>query len=334
MQIRSSLKTTYQNLKRSIGEAVVGSDFSRKDGTVDGIVLGVGAGAAIGGTLGGARGLYHQSLNNVSERSVHKSITDPQLDGYRYSVRADWDTDCETHGEHRHCERELDGWWHSYRPNIRERMVGSYLEPTLHNSHQATVVSSALTGAALGAGLGAGIGLATSVIGRLAGGHPLKRKPLPSEVRQKLILDTGETVMKSTAIGAGVGATVGLGAGLLETRGAVSVERTWNAPVYQNRSIGNIPRNHYEWNRSWGWARPGDYHDYSPRGERSVVRQAPVLDNSGRAITRPVTRQLDSARLGPFSGLVGGAAIGAGIGFATGIASGVVNRLLLQSGME
>jgi hypothetical protein len=336
VQITSSLKNAYQNITRSIGEAVVGDDFSRQDGTVDGIVLGASAGAAIGGAVGGVRGLYQQAQNSVSERQVHKSITVPRLEGHSYSVRADWDTDCDTHGEHTHCDRELDGWWHTYRPNVRERVVGGFSEPTLQNSHQSTFVSAALTGAAIGAGLGAGIGLATGVISRLAGGHPMRRKPLPPELREQLVANAGETVMKSTAIGAGVGAAVGLGAGLLEASGAISVERTWDTPVFESRSLGNIPRNHYEWNRSWGWSwpSPGDYRDHSPRGERTVVRQAPVLDRSGEPMMRPVTRQLNSARLGPLSGLIGGAAVGAGVGFAAGIASSVVNRVLVQSGME
>jgi hypothetical protein len=58
------------------------------------------------------------------------------------------------------------------------------------------------------------------------------------------------------------------------------------------------------------------------------------LDRAGRPVMSPVTRQLDSARFGPVSGLLGGAAVGAGLGFATGVASSVVNRLLVQSGME
>ena len=53
MQITSSFKSAYQNIKRSLGEAVVGSDFARQDGTVDGIVLGASAGAVLGGAVGG-----------------------------------------------------------------------------------------------------------------------------------------------------------------------------------------------------------------------------------------------------------------------------------------
>ena len=334
MQITSSFKSAYQNIKRSLGEAVVGSDFARQDGTVDGIVLGASAGAVLGGAVGGARGLLHQTQNQVTEELRHRSISEPKLDGYRYYVRADWDRDCRTHGEHTHCERELDGWWHNYSPNIRERVVGGFTEPTLQNSHQATVVGAAFTGAAIGAGIGAGLGLATGVLSLLAGGHPLRRKPLPPEIREQLVVDSGEAVVRSTAIGAGLGAAVGLGAGLLEQAGALSVERTWDAPLYEQRDLGSIPRNHYEWNWSWDWARPGDYQDHSPRGNRPVIREAPVLDSAGRPAMRPVTRHLDSARFGPVSGLLGGAAVGAGLGFATGVATSIVNRLLVQSGME
>lgn len=334
MQITSSLKNTFQNLGRSIGAAVVGDDFSRSDGTIDGVVLGAGAGAAVGGAVGAARGLYAQAQNQVEERMVYNRITDPQLEGHSYYVRADWDTDCHTIGDHTHCDRELDGWWHSYSPRISERVVGGFQEPTLQNSHGATFVGSALTGMAVGAGVGAGLGLAAGVIGRLAGGHPLKRKPLPDELKEQLVIDVGETVLKSTAVGAGVGAALGLGAGLIEQSGALSVERSFDLPVYQDRDLGSIPRNHYEWNRSWGWARPGDYRDYSPRGNRAVVRQAPVLNNSGEPLMQGVTKQLDSARFGPVTGLLGGTIVGAGVGFATGVASGVVNRLLAQSDLE
>ena len=334
MKITNSFSNLYQRAQKAIGQAVVGDDFFRADGTVDGILLGAGTGALVGGAVGGVRGLVHQAADSVSEELVTRSISDPKLQGFRYSVRADWDTDCYGSDENRHCDTDLDGWWHTYHADVRSRVVGSFQEPTLQHSHQLTALSSAATGAAIGAGVGAALGLATGVMGRVMGGHPLKRKSLPSDVRQQLIQNTGATVIKSTAIGAGVGGAIGLGAGLLEQSKSLSMERTWNAPIYENKDLGSIPRNHYEYNWGWDWNNPSDFSRHSPRGETSVVRSAPLLDARGQPRMRSVTETLDSSRLSPLGGLVAGTVVGAGMGFATGIAAGVINRLLVQSGVE
>ena len=330
VNVTSSLKNFYHSAKRAVGEAVVGDDYRRADGTVDGILLGAAAGAAVGGTVGAAKGLYDQFADTVDEKWETHGIQDPKLNGHRYFVRADWDTDCYGTGEHRHCDRDLDGWWHTYSPRIENRIVGNFQKPVLHHSHNGTFLAGAATGAALGAGVGAAVGLLTGFASRAIGGHPMSREPLPPQVREQLVEKTGETVVKSTAIGAGLGAALGLTAGLVEVSKNQNIQRTWNQPLSQSKYLGDIPRNHYEWNRGWGnWNRPSDYSRYSPSGERAVYRQAPLLDDAGRPAMESVTRNLSSQRFGPVGGLVGGAAIGAGLGFATGVASSIVNRLLL-----
>ena len=316
MNIASSLNNFFQKVKRKVGESVVGNDFARQDGTVDGIVLGATAGAAVGGVLGAGRGLLNQSSDQVTEVALPRNITDPVLQGHRYYVRSDWSTHCTGFDEYRHCERELDGWWHNYSPRINDRLIGSYSEPALQHSNPGTYLGSAVAGAAIGAGVGTGLGLAVGVLGKLVGAHPLEREKLPPEVREKLIDDTGNNVASSTALGAGIGATLGLAAGLMEQSGAVKVSRVWQKPVTTSRNIGEIPRNHYEWNHSrWEWGRPGNYQDHSPRGNTPVYRQAPVLNSRGRPEMVNATKELDSTRFGAVSGLVGGAALGAGVGF-------------------
>lgn len=324
----------FSRLKRSIGDAVVGDDFVRQDGSVDGMVLGASAGAVVGGALGAARGLHAESSDIITERPIHHNIHQPKLEGFRYSVQADWDRNCWRSGDSRYCDRDLDGWWHRYTPRISNRVVGQFQKPTLEHSHSATTLSSAATGALVGAGVGAVLGLATTVVGRSLGSNPMERKTLPPEVREKLVDESGDTVIKSTVVGTAAGAAIGLGAGLLEQSRAGSIQRTWSEPLMQRESLGQIPRNHYERNWRWDWARPGDYHDHSPRGNTNVVRDVPVLDAQGRPQMQDVTGTLSSQRYGPITGMLGGAAVGAGLGFATGVATSIVNRLILQSGLE
>jgi hypothetical protein len=332
MNISGRISKIFQKTKSAVGEAVVGDDFFRQSGTVDGVMLGAAGGAAVGGILGATRGLYHQAQDQVTEVQTQKSVGVPSLEGHRYSVREDWDEDMFCDDDDMFCDEDLSGWWHNYSPDIRNRIVGTYDVPELKHSHSATVVGSAVSGAAIGAGVGAALGLATGVVGRLLGGHPMERKHrLPDQVREKLINDTGSTVVKSTAIGAGVGAALGLSAGLLEQSKAASIERTFAEPVTVSKNLGSIPRDHYEWNHGSDWADPGNYRNHSPKGDESVVRQTPVLDSAGNPTYRNVTREFDSSRLSPVSGMVTGALTGAGVGFAVGIASSVVNRLLVQN---
>jgi len=320
-----------KNIKRSIGEAVVGDDFVRQDGVVDGIALGASTGAVVGGTVGAARGLLHQSADRVTEVPVEKQILDPKLNGYTYRVSEDWDRDCTTIGDYTDCDWELDGWWHRYSPRIDNRVVGRFERPELRHSHDLTMLGSAVTGAAVGAGIGAAAGLATGIIGKTLGGGPLDRKPIPPELREQLIEETGENVVTSTAVGAGIGGALGLAAGLIEQSNAVETVLEWNEPIYNREHLGTIPRNHYEWNWSWDWADPSDFRDHSPKGDRPIVADVPVLSDRGEPRFQEVSEEFHSARFGPLSGMVGGALIGAGLGLATGVAGGVVGRLIAQS---
>lgn len=311
----------------------MGDDFARKDGTVDGILLGATAGAAIGGVVGAGRGLVAQSSDTVSVVDVHHNVSEPVLEGHRYYVRSDWDTDCWGTGEHRRCDRDLDGWWHTYQPRIRNRIVGSFTEPQIQHSNPGTFLGNAVAGAAIGAGIGAGVGLALGVVGRMVGAHPLERESLSPEAREKLVENTGNNVMSSTALGAGIGATVGLGAGLMEKSGAVKVSTLWRKPLTTTKNLGQIPRNHYEWNRGFGnWNRPSNYRDHSPSGTKNVHRTTPVLDRSGTPRMEQVTKDLDSTRFGPMTGLIGGAVVGAGIGLGVGIATSILDRAMMDSG--
>lgn len=334
MNISRSLKSIYRSTKKAIGEAVVGDDFFRKGGVADGVILGAAAGAATGGAVGLARGAYDQVSDQITEVQTQKDVKVPRLDGYRYSVREDWDEEAFCDDDDLFCDEELDGWWHNYSPDIRHRVVGTFEQPELKHSHSGTVVGSAITGMAVGAGIGAALGFATGVVGRVVGGGPLERKHrLPADLREQLVADTGQQVVKSTAIGAGVGAAVGLGAALLEQSKSATITRTWMAPVTTDENLGSIPRDHYEWNHGWDWADPTDYSDHSPRGTEDVIRPVPVLDGNGRATFESVTETIDSRRFGITTGVVGGALAGAGIGLGVGVASSVVNRILVQSAL-
>ena len=332
MRIGSGLKNIYQKTKRAVGEAVVGDDFFRREGVLDSVMMGAATGAVVGGSIGVAKGAYDQLSNQVTEVQTQKDVKVPRLDGHRDWVREDWDEDMFCDDDDTFCDEDLSGWWHNYSPDIRHRVVGSFEQPELKHSHSSTLVGSAVTGAAIGAGVGTALGLATGVVGRLLGGGPLEReKRLSPELREKLVADTGNQIFKSTAVGAGVGAAVGFGAAMLEQAKSANITRTYMAPVMENKNLGSIPRDHYEWNHGWDWADPTDYRDHSPKGTESVIRPVPVLDANGEPTFEAVTETIDSRRFGITTGVVGGALTGAGIGLGVGVASSIVNRILVQS---
>lgn len=335
MNIKASINKFYQAAKKAVGEAVVGNDFARADGTVDGVVVGAAAGAVAGGAVGTMKGFYDQSADRVTETSITRTISEPELKGHHYYVRSDWSRRCFGSGEFRRCERELSGWWHTYSPNITSRVIRTYEEPSLQHSNHGSALGSALAGVAIGASIGAVLGLATGVVGKAVGSHPLERKPIPPDMRKELIDDAGETILKHTAIGAGAGAALGFGSGLLESSSALKLEQQWLRPQMTSKSLGTIPRAHYEWNGGgWDWGRPGQYRDHSPSGTTSVVRQAPILDQWGTPQMETVIKTLDSQRFGVISGVLGGTVLGAGMGFATGVTSSIINRMLAQAPPE
>lgn len=332
MNIGDRLGKFYKNARTWVGEQVVGDDFgyASSRNLKDHLKLGVAGGAALGATVGTVAGMYEQATNEVSEHWVKHNIVDPELKGYHYSVRADWDEDCHTIGDIEYCDDELDGWWHRYTPRINNRVVGDYEKPEFRHSTQLTVISGAAKGAAIGAGVGLVVGLSTGLLtNAMAGGSPHKPR-LPEEVREQLIQDSGNQAFQGAMLGAGIGGVLGLGAGLYEQATQTVATRRWFEPLTEPKNLGSIPKTHYEWNWGSDWNDPSDRSNDWSHGQVDVVRDVPVYSGDTPR-TVDVTRTFRTARFTPLTGLVAGAALGAGVGFAAGVASGVVNKLVLEN---
>ncbi|MEW6282992.1 MAG: hypothetical protein AB1758_30545, partial [Candidatus Eremiobacterota bacterium] len=87
-----------------------------------------------------------------------------------------------------------------------------------------------------------------------------------------------------------------------DPREEVTITRTWDRPVLEEKKLGGIPSDYYE--HAWGWPTPG--WGYWPSSERSygcygdscemgpvgIYRNVPVYDENGNARKDPYTQTL------------------------------------------
>lgn len=320
-----------RNLTRWVGEQVVGDDYGYGDERQrDYAVIGATAGAVVGATVGTNMGFSSQASNDINEVWENRTIDHPEMNGYSHYTTPVFGQDCTTNYEgETSCTTTIEGWWHHYSPNISNRVVGNYTEPTFQNSN----FLEPLMGGFLGALGGGVVGLAAG-IGAAALQNSLEEKAgkssenvrLEPEVKTKLTERSGATVLATTAIGAGIGAYLGTQAGTIELGAQEVHNRTWAIPVTESEVLGYKPASHYEWNWS-GFPLPLGG---SRAATQPVSRQVPVYGRDGEPRMQDTTKTFETNRYGPiFGGIVGGA-LGAGVGLAAGVAIGVGDKLLTE----
>jgi len=331
----ASIGQKARSFSRWIGDQVVDNDFGSGDEkTRDYAVLGTAAGAVAGGAVGTVLGFRSQGDNQINEVWVDRDINHPQMNGYRHYTVPVYDTDCTTYSDGtEHCTTEIEGWWHHYSPNISNRKVGGYTEPTFQNSNFLEPLLGGVLGSVAGGALGlaAGIGVAALEKSMQDGKGKVSRPvELEPEVKAKISKKAGAAVLTGAAVGAGIGVFLGNQAGQAELASQQIHDRTWSIPVTQSETLGYVPSSHYEWNWS-GFPLPlgGNRAATEP-----VVRQVPVYDRAGNPRITHTSETFTTNRYGPIFGGIAGGVVGAGVGLAAGVAFGVGDKLLTQNAME
>lgn len=315
----------------SVGRTVLDPDYgtSLENPERDVVVLGTTAGAVVGAAVGTYLGFRAQDTNQVNEQWKTHSIDHPSLQGWSHHTSARYNEDCHTEGSgdnaHRVCDRELDGWWHRYSPNISERPVGSYRAPEFHNTKFMEPLLGGFLGAVGGGLLGLGIGVGVNALR-----HSLNHEqPEPAALSTKERDEMARTVGAVTLVGGGVGlltgALLGHASGVMEQAQKQVQTREWLEPVYQRQSLGEIPRDYYQ--KRWFSIFPRSGEDYR-NGTEPVYRDVPVYDANGRPALHSVKHTFDSARYGPLGGAILGGLIGGGVGLAAGVAAGTLLKIV------
>lgn len=332
----NSVGMSLNNFTRWVGQKVVGrDDFSTSADTRqrDFAVLGAATGAVAGATIGTITGFNSQKANSIEEVWVDRKVVHPQMNGYSHHTSADYSTECVERNDENACvrsETNLDGWWHSYSPNITDRVVGNYNEPTFQNTNKWEPLTGGVVGAIGGGLVGLGVGLGLAALTRSLQDERLPSTPpkLSPEAEKALTTRAGAAAVGGAVLGTVVGAVVGSHAGQIELASRESHTRYWSVPVTQTETIGHVPSGHYE--RNWfgsTWASPDDV---NRNANQPVNRTVPVYQRDGDVRFAPTEKEFQTNRYGPiFGGIVGGA-VGAGVGLATGLLIGVTDKLLSE----
>ena len=325
---------TVSRWTRWVGDKVVGkNDFRGSDSrSRDLAVLGAGAGAAVGATAGVIAGFNAQKSNTITEVWENRDIRHPSMNGFTHHTRADYSYPCVERDKDGcvRTETKLDGWWHTYSPNIRERVVGNYTEPTFRNDNFLEPLKGGLLGAVGGGlvGLGVGLGLAALERSLRQDSAPIARPKLSPEAEEALSMRAGVATVAGAAVGTAVGAYVGSQAGTIENAMGQSHTRLWNIPVTQRETLGHVPSSHYEHNwfgSTFAWPSSGRSNATEP-----VVRDVPVYNAGSQPRMTGAQKVFHTERYGAVFGGIAGGVIGAGVGLATGLAVGITDKLLAE----
>ncbi len=329
----SSVTQKFGDASRWIGRQVVGQDdFGRPQDqrTRDYAILGATAGAVTGAAIGVSTGFSSQAGNSIDEVWVERNIVHPEMRGYRHTAVPDFNEVCTSRNSEGSCTSsytEIRGWWHQYSPNIHNRVVGNFNEPTFRNTNSWEPLKGGVFGA-LGGGL---VGLALGV-GAAALHRTLDGDRVPSEVKlnpeteKALVTRTGAAVIAGTAVGAGVGIYLGNQAGQAELASQQVHTRTWNIPVTQRETIGHIPPSHYEYNWT-GFPLPLGG---NRAATQAVNRDVPTYNSGGQPRLTGTQKTFETNRYGPIFGGLAGGMIGAGVGLAAGVAFGITDKMLTE----
>lgn len=321
------------NFTRWVGEQVVGeNDFgTRDDKTRDYAVLGASVGAVAGATIGTIAGFNAQANNDIEEVWKTRNINHPEMHGYSHSTTPVFDTDCTTDSDgEQHCTTEIEGWWHNYSPNITNRVVGTYQEPTFQNTKFFEPLMGGFLGALGGGAVGLAAGIGAAALQRTLQEKSGKAQPAPvelkPEVKKALTARTGAVVVTGAAIGVGVGALLGNQAGNIELGSQEIHNRTWSIPVTESETLGYIPPSHYEHN----WTGFPVSFGGNRSATQPVNRQVPVYDRAGNPRLTHTNETFKTNRYGPIFGGVVGGFVGAGVGLAAGVAFGLTDKMLTE----
>ena len=285
------------------------------------------AGATAGAIVGGAYGLLSNTATSWAAQpsirvdTVKHDIIRPELGSPSYTeTRIPLYRDVTTYDANGnpHTQKELTGYRLERTANIDEKVVGQYKTQTaqVNNAGISNPVWDGLQGMAVGAAAGSVLAGGIIVARKLTGKGDYNGSPA-RETQGDF-----KVIAKMAGMGAVGGAAIGGLSGMLASANAKTETIVTQSPVFETRSIGQIPASH-----DVGTANPGRV---------DVIRQVPKMDGGvlGTGLGKdPVvneTRTEVTAGGGVtlMSGLIGGAVVGAGMGAAAGVLTNVLRKTL------
>lgn len=326
-----SVGQSFNKLRNWVGNQVVqGDDFgtARNEKRRDYAVLGAATGAVAGATIGTITGFQSQSKISVNESLESVPIHHPRMTGFSHHASPRYRTDFHTdaNGE-TYTTQELTAYRHTYSPNITNRVVGHFEQPTFKLSNTWEPLRGGVLGALGGGALGLAAGIGFAVLQESLENDKRPREvELTPEKTEEIVGRSGTAVIAGTAIGAGVGAFLGAQAGAAELGAGEVHTRSWMAPVMRTETLGHIPHDHTQ--HVWfgmGWPESG-----RTSGNKPVNRPVPVYTRAGQPQLAETTETFKTNRYGTIFGGITGGVIGAGVGLAAGVAVGLGSKLMAE----
>lgn len=198
------------------------------------VIIGAGGGAVVGGALEMADGVLKTALDNpaIEVTKTEVDINRPVLKGYDDRLIEDKDSG-----------GMLKGYDHKFTPRIEQEKVGDYTVKegkVIHTTDADSPVIKGVKGMVTGGIIGGGVGLAVAVIRRV-----LKKGTYVPRKEERELEGQGKVIAGTAALGAAGGAAVaGLG-GVIERGHYDSKDISFEKPIMEKTSIGQIPQDHY-----------------------------------------------------------------------------------------
>jgi len=293
-------------------------------------LVGAGIGAAVGGTAGFLAGLHNLSNDEVTISTRAEHLTRPVLVGADYDPAHSYTT------TYTDADGNLQTQWHhdpaDWDPIIQNQRTGDVVHRQVVDKSWFGPISGTLIGLGVGAVAGALVTSLTDMVKDDVPGYWETPKKPESKEKQELAQRADKAPLIGTAVGAVVGAGAGALAGHISAGKNVAITQTVAEPVYENRTIGHIPRVSQKSSIPGHYFHPGQKIYYNEmRGEYGET----PFSGSGQAINRKyftgryedTTTTKNSHWLTPASGLLLGAGVGAMTGLATGVATGILMKM-------
>lgn len=343
----NNIKDTVDHLSEPVQVSVEGS--YKNLSTKDKFVLGAAGGAAVGGTLGAVKGMLDaagDAMNPKVEWETHK-IIDPKVTGVE-TVKQDISgkTTVATADGLKEMETSGASVRYHFEPKIEYKEIGEYKTPKSIDGKFAFTTNSVIEGAK-GAAMGAVVGVAgTAAYVAL---DKIRHKDEGEEKKEAVNVNYGDdtkTIIKSGAIGAAVGAGVGLVDATwekLRTGGEQVIK--WEVPKMETGvKIGEVPQDASVMIRQDVKYAPDAfkdsqlYNDPSKFDLEKHMKHAEEIEVKGDRPDKNLLGQVkmeeksqavtSEARYGVVGTVLGGAVLGGVIGVASGVAMNVLKKMV------
>lgn len=346
----NNIKDTVAELSKPVNVTVEGSYNNLS--TKDKIVLGTSVGAVAGGAFGVLKGTLQNmgdgatNLQNIDW--VHHDIEMPKVDYTHQMQNIPGTTQVATVDGLQKVQVDNASVRHHFEPKITTEKIGEYKTPPenlkaqMEGGHMAAI--EGLKFAVIGAGVGAAGTAAYVGLKKLKdkGDAPQTEEHKPVDIK---FGDEKKTLIKSTLVGAGLGAAFGAIDGALEQgRAGKEITIEWKEPVMEhNVTIGKVPqdatvmvRDDVQYSQdafkdSKFYNKPSDFNlDKHIKKAESVEIKGDKPDKGLLGVKMEDKSQTfqAEARYGMVGSIFAGTVLGGALGFVSGVALNTLKKMV------